>query len=144
VKEEIEKLKRDIKRIDKRSDETKIVEKKKVSSIDQEKEEFMKGKRVLVGKRKVGKETDVLAMLNIFKKKLVKAPVLDESEEKGPVCKLHSVADCKSCKDTFGENEEASEEGWLSHKLKFEVESGIKRDDPNELMVIDPRKHNKK
>ena len=88
-------------------------------------------------------------MLNLFKKKMNRADRLsqyaeeeskDEAKETG--CSLHGVPGCKSCRDTFGQSEETSDKGWMAHRLKFEKTPGVKdaRNDPNELVVIDPRK----
>ncbi len=64
-------------------------------------------------------------------------------------CILHSVPDCLSCRDTFGEpQEDNTDEGWLAHRLVFEKDYKGKdlmqrRDDPNDYVVIDPLARNK-
>ncbi|CAB4443115.1 unnamed protein product [Rhizophagus irregularis] len=67
-----------------------------------------------------------------------------KTEEDAEPCLLHSVPNCLSCRDTFGESKnDETDEGWLAHRLVFEKDHKGKdlmqrRDDPNDYVVIDP------
>lgn len=67
-----------------------------------------------------------------------------KTEEVAEPCLLHSVPNCLSCQDTFGESKnDETDEGWLAHRLVFEKDHKGKdlmarRDDPNDYVVIDP------
>src|SRR5438270_372469 len=90
-----------------------------------------------------------LAHLTAFRSKLVAAPPQQPSQpesstEDAELCTLHSVPNCLSCQDTFGQaQDDVTDEGWLSHQLVFEKDHKGKdlmrrRDDPNDFIVIDP------
>lgn len=70
-------------------------------------------------------------------------------KEKGEPCILHSVPNCLSCRDTFGQQEkEDTDEGWLAHRLVFEKDYKGKdlmqrKDDPDDYLVIDPLERKK-
>jgi peptidyl-prolyl cis-trans isomerase SDCCAG10 len=90
-----------------------------------------------------------LEKLNAFRTKIEVAvpseaePPLKTEEDIEP-CLLHSVPNCLSCRDTFGESQKVdTDEGWLAHRLVFEKDHKGKdlmqrRDDPNDYVVIDP------
>lgn len=67
-----------------------------------------------------------------------------KTDEDAVLCILHSVPNCLSCRDTFGEpQQDETDEGWLAHRLVFEKDHKGKdlmqrRDDPNDFIVIDP------
>lgn len=104
-----------------------------------------------------GNEVETLIKLDQFRKKLSQtqdplqlarlpkpepAPQLD-------ICKLHGLANCGSCRDTFGQKHDddgIDDEGWLIHRLVFDRESGYRemRHDLDNLVVIDPRERAKK
>ena len=64
----------------------------------------------------------------------------DTTTKTGAACHLHGLQDCKSCQDTFGVPDEASDAGWLTHALRFAPEAGTRsRDDPSHYVVLDPR-----
>ncbi|RKP17071.1 cyclophilin-like protein, partial [Rozella allomycis CSF55] len=85
-------------------------------------------------KLKIGKATE--------EKEEDKQNQINETSQKKVECLLHNIPNCESCQDSFGEKIEETDEGWLAHKLKFDKSLGYKdaRDDPSELVVIDPRK----
>ena len=64
-----------------------------------------------------------------------------EGEEEEWECDLHFVVNCKSCRNTFGEEEEGDEEGWMNAKLVFAKEVGANVYEPklDDYTVIDPR-----
>ncbi|CAG8499877.1 11641_t:CDS:2 [Paraglomus brasilianum] len=75
--------------------------------------------------------------------------ILSSQPEDTEPCSLHSVPNCLSCRDTFGQsNATDTDEGWLSHQLVFEKDYKGKdlmqrRDDPNDYVVIDPLERKK-
>ena len=103
-----------------------------------------------------------MARLKLFKKKLDRAEHLksipSSSSLSAPdvesMCKLHSIANCKSChasEHSDSKNDDDDDAGggfdWMSHKLSFEKDKTAQaiaakdaRNDPYELVVIDPRK----
>lgn len=64
----------------------------------------------------------------------------DDSEKR---CQLHSLVNCQSCHDLFGKKTNESDDGWMSHQLKFVepkvIDSMMRREHPDDLVVIDSR-----
>ncbi|CAG8553827.1 5889_t:CDS:2, partial [Paraglomus occultum] len=128
--------------------------KKKINYVALEREKFMKSGKASIGKRKKKSEADILERLRGFQEKLhtvvaedtVILPLQPDDTE---LCSLHSVPNCLSCRDTFGQSKATdTDEGWLSHKLVFEKDYKGKdlmqrRDDPNDYVVIDPLERKK-
>ncbi|CAG8591717.1 1209_t:CDS:10, partial [Diversispora eburnea] len=156
MKQEIEQLKQDIKRMDRPKDHDDDVPKKKkakISYVDTERLRFLSSGKAAAAKRKKGNEADTLAKLQSFKTKImITEPNVEEPTEgkdEGEPCVLHSVPNCLSCRDTFGQpKEEDTDEGWLTHRLVF-VKDYMgkdlmqKRDDPDDYIVIDPLERKK-
>ena len=143
MKREIEKVKRQIKKIDKAEEQ---VPQKQLSFIEQQKLLYKSKPNTIVGKRrkKNNDEAVLLSKILSFRDKL-RGIEPEEQEQKTEsieeACRLHAVINCKSCKDTFGMQVVESEQGWLAHKLIFDKEVGHKdtRNDPYQLVVIDPK-----
>ncbi|KAK9719976.1 Peptidyl-prolyl isomerase cwc27 [Basidiobolus ranarum] len=154
----IEKLTSDIRKIDQSREKIQdrreqTDKKKKVSLLELERQKYQTSSKAIVGKsgRKGRSEEETLAKLSAFTSKLWSAPVEEtktkdemEKELEGQLCMLHSVPHCLSCNDTFGQQVEETDEGWLSHKLIFTKDLKGKdlmqrKDDINDYVVIDPR-----
>ncbi|KAI9143524.1 cyclophilin-like domain-containing protein [Paraphysoderma sedebokerense] len=157
VKSEIESLKRDLmSKRDTEDSELRNSEKmerskkeKKLSYVEQERLKYAAGKK----EKKEG--IDVLAQLESFKAKMTsgsssrskserKTPSSSSTSSNAKTCFLHGVPNCLSCFDSFGQEDAATDEGWLTHTLVFEKDYKgkdlmKKRDDVNDFVVIDPR-----
>ncbi|RHZ89882.1 hypothetical protein Glove_9g107 [Diversispora epigaea] len=156
MQQEIEQLKQDIKRMDRPKDHEDDGPKKKkakISYVDTERQRFLSSGKAAAARRKKGNEADTLAKLQSFKTKImVTEPSVEEPTEgkdEGELCVLHSVPNCLSCRDTFGQpKEEDTDEGWLTHRLVF-VKDYLgkdlmqRRDDPDDYIVIDPLERKK-
>jgi len=58
------------------------------------------------------------------------------------LCALHRLKNCESCKDTFGQKHVQTDDGWMSHELKFEkkpIDPFARRDNVDDFVVLDPR-----
>ncbi|RKO90942.1 hypothetical protein BDK51DRAFT_43302 [Blyttiomyces helicus] len=55
-------------------------------------------------------------------------------------CDLHFIKNCGSCRDTFGQDDEGDDEGWMAAKLVFAKGSGVPAYEPKveDYVVIDP------
>lgn len=154
MKQRIARLKRELKDKQRKVAENTTISEKKVqicqkSSLEKERENYFKNRKIIVGKRKLdeSEQRKTVQVLENFKKKLgvvdnsEKNSVPNSKKEHDFICTLHSIKGCKSCRDTFGtQKDEGTEEGWKHHMLVFENER--EKDlgnDPNELVVIDPR-----
>lgn len=80
-----------------------------------------------------------------FQKKLSSAKETAAPEEKKEkkVCQLHDIPNCESCFATL-EEEEMTDEGWISHKLVFDKDLKGKdlmqrKETVDDYVVIDPR-----
>ncbi|KAG9301675.1 hypothetical protein G9A89_016746 [Geosiphon pyriformis] len=154
IRQEIKQVTRDILKMNKAKDtddeEGPAKKKTKVALnfIENERKKYLTSGRAVAARRKKGSEQDTLTQLRAFKTKLDAAPVEQPSKrevsKEAELCVLHSVPDCLSCRDTFGESQnDISDEGWFSHQLVFEKDYKGKdlmqrRDDPDDFIVIDP------
>jgi len=83
------------------------------------------------------REEDTMDMLASFQKKIRSAEKKEEEEEEGEACALHSLVNCKSCKDTFGQKDTSTDQGWLAHELSFKrdvIDANLRRDDVEDLV----------
>nr|CAG8469685.1 5942_t:CDS:10 [Entrophospora candida] len=153
VRQEIEQVKDDIRKIDQQkklenAKESKKKDKKR-SYIELQREQYLVSGKAHATKKKKENQDLTLEKLKAFQDKLDSVLPSEENLKKKVeevnLCLLHSVPDCLSCRDTFGEHkEEETDEGWLSHLLVFEKDLKGKdlmqrRDDPDDYVVIDPR-----
>ncbi|KAJ3184795.1 Peptidyl-prolyl isomerase cwc27 [Gaertneriomyces sp. JEL0708] len=101
------------------------------------------GKAVSAKRRKIKDEKDTLAMLEQFQSKLrqIQPVPVTTMLNGGDPCKTHNVQNCQSCEDTFGKQDEDTEEGWLATTLVFQKETGANVYQPRveDYTVIDPR-----
>ncbi|CAG8502428.1 1502_t:CDS:2 [Funneliformis mosseae] len=152
LRQEIEQVKQDIRKLNRprESEENERAKKKaRKSFIQLERQRYLTSGKAVAAKRKKGKEVDTLEKLKAFRAKIeVAVPSETETpvktDEDAVLCILHSVPNCLSCRDTFGEpQQDETDEGWLAHRLVFEKDHKGKdlmqrRDDPNDFIVIDP------
>lgn len=125
-----------------------------VSFVEQMRQSYVSTGKVVQGKggkrASQGKDTEVLAQLQSFTKLVQTASVkakhsgpdkaLDQIEE--AECDLHFVKGCKSCKDTFGkEDEDSGDEGWMNAELRFakDVGANVYEAKVDDYSVVDPR-----
>ncbi|KAI3660735.1 hypothetical protein MP638_001046 [Amoeboaphelidium occidentale] len=124
--------------------------KKKESYLEQERKKFFKSnssKLLLGAKKKERDEDELLSKLASFKKKIQQANETVKEEKVQSLCSLHNVPDCESCfnleKTDVDEKLDCS---WIGHRLEFDkdlkgkdlLDPNTKKDDPYELVVIDP------
>ncbi|CAG8436127.1 13451_t:CDS:2, partial [Rhizophagus irregularis] len=148
IRQEIEQVKQDIKKLNRSRDEEedeRAKKKAKKSFVQLERQKYLSSGKAASGKRKKGSEADTLEKLKSFLTKIEAAvpsetePPLKTEEDAEP-CLLHSVPNCLSCRDTFGESKtDETDEGWLAHRLVFEKDHKGKdlmqrRDDPNDYV----------
>ncbi|CAG8676390.1 12606_t:CDS:2, partial [Acaulospora morrowiae] len=157
IRKEIEQVKKDIKKLDRSKnsdDEGEPAKKKiKVSYVEDQRKKYLSSGKALTARRKKGNEAETLEKLKSFQSKLMVAEPTEDTpisiDEDAELCILHSVPNCLSCRDTFGQpDKEDTDEGWLSHRLIFEKDHKGKdlmqrRDDPNDYVVIDPLERKK-
>ncbi|CAG8510451.1 3534_t:CDS:2, partial [Racocetra fulgida] len=153
IRKEIEQVKQDIKKLnrsrDSDDDEPKK-KKQKTSFVETERQKYLSSGKAIVAKRQKKSEEE---KLKNFQSKLFTADPEDDKpvtiSENAELCMLHSVPNCLSCRDTFGQPQtEDTDEGWLSHRLVFEKDYRGKdlmqrRDDPDDYIVIDPLERKK-
>lgn len=154
MKQRIAQLKKELKDKQRKAAESTMINEKKVqvyqkSFLEKERDDCFKNRKIIVGKRKLDESEQIktVQVLENFKKKLgvvdniEKNSTLNSKKEHDFVCTLHFIKGCKSCRDTFEtQKDEGTEEGWKHHMLIFENEREKDvRNDPNELIVIDPR-----
>ena len=105
-------------------------------------------------------EMETLLALNAFRQKISGARP-DQGDSNGPgalgraaeveICKLHGLAACGSCRDTFGmrnrSDDSSIESNWMMHRLVFNPmaalgprQENLHLKDNDELVVIDPLK----
>ncbi|KAJ3295683.1 Peptidyl-prolyl isomerase cwc27 [Borealophlyctis nickersoniae] len=115
--------------------------------------EYLTSGKVVTKRRKgKGGDEDLLSRLNSFRTMLKTADRVDAGKgagtaEKLPTededweCDLHFVKGCKSCRDTFGQEEEGDDVGWMAAKLVFAKDVGANVYEPKveDYTVIDPR-----
>ncbi|CAG8532359.1 3095_t:CDS:2 [Ambispora gerdemannii] len=159
IRKEIKQVTQDIKNLNKSKDaddssqEDRPKKKTKLESnfLETERRRYLKSGKAAMAQRKKGSEEDTLAKLRAFQHKIDTAPpekpLVDQEklkENDDEPCTLHSVPNCQSCRDTFGQSQnDLTDEGWLSHQLVFEKDHRGKdlmqrRDDPDDFIVIDP------
>ncbi|CAG8442080.1 8044_t:CDS:10 [Ambispora leptoticha] len=157
IRQEIQQVTQDIKKLNKSKDtnisqEDRPKKKSKLESnfLETERTRYLKSGKAAIARRKKGSEEDTLAKLRAFQHKIDTAPpenpLVDQETVNGSdePCTLHSVPNCQSCRDTFGQSQnDLTDEGWLSHQLVFEKDHKGKdlmqrRDDPDDFIVIDP------
>ncbi|KAI9266661.1 cyclophilin-like domain-containing protein [Phascolomyces articulosus] len=157
---EIEKLKSDIRQMEQdRRDEregrkdNKDKKKKKVSLIEQQRQKYARRGAADIGgikerKRRGEGDSDTFSKLKAFQQKLSIAEPSSSTEKKKeemPPCKLHLIPGCESCRDTsMDQEEEETDEGWMTHKLVFEKDKKGKglmerTESVDDYLVIDPR-----
>ena len=94
------------------------------------------------------RQREIAAYMRKFEEKLdAPAPetgtIHEEGGAKKEVCRLHSLEDCKSCRDAFGEIEKEDDSGWWAHSLVCDKQpkaiDPMTRVDTDSLLVIDPR-----
>ncbi|CAG8648117.1 12018_t:CDS:2, partial [Cetraspora pellucida] len=156
IRKEIDQVKQDIKKLnrsrDSDDDEPKK-KKQKTSFMEVEKQKYLSSGKAIAAKRQKKSEEETLKKLKDFQSKLFTADPKDDKpvtiSENAELCILHSVPNCLSCQDTFGQPQtEDTDEGWLSHRLVFEKDYRGKdlmqrRDDPDDYVVIDPLERKK-
>ncbi|KAJ3118526.1 E3 ubiquitin-protein ligase rad18 [Phlyctochytrium bullatum] len=125
VQSQIQKLQQEIRKMD-QARRAKAVDKDNETSsiIDEFRQKYI-GKAI-VGKRAKRTEETLIEELSAFKTKIFRSEPESEEEqeeEDTETCALHGVLNCLSCKDTFGQQKETSDRGWLAHKLKFAKDS---------------------
>ncbi|CAG8460498.1 15346_t:CDS:2, partial [Dentiscutata heterogama] len=157
IRKEIEQVKQDIKKLNERSrdsdDDEPKKKKQKTSFVEVERQKYLSSGKAVAAKRKKKSEDEILKKLKDFQSKLFTADPEDDKpvtiNESAELCMLHSVPNCLSCRDTFGQPQaEDTDEGWLSHRLVFEKDYRgkdlmQKRDDPDDYVVIDPLERKK-
>ncbi|KAI9307737.1 hypothetical protein BJ944DRAFT_261450 [Cunninghamella echinulata] len=163
AKEEIEKLKNDIKKISSRQDDDENENQnnenqKKISYLQQEREKYQKRGKILVGglkARKRGRNNDddeTFSKLMAFQNKLLSTEESTPLQKKElPPCKLHDIPGCESCHDLVDDEfeEEQNPNAWMAHRLVFEKDKKGKdlmqrRETVDDYVVIDPREREAK
>ena len=131
-------MQKEIAHISKKDSKTEKKEEKRSILEDMRKQYLKKG--VQANKRRKGDEKDILSQLESFRKKITVVEAEPEQEEKEQVrCKLHGVAGCQSCFDTFGKEEGGTDEGWLGHALVFKKDANVYEPKVDDYVLIDPR-----
>ncbi|KAF0531184.1 cyclophilin-like protein [Gigaspora margarita] len=156
IRKEIEQVKQDIKKLDRSrdsDDDEPKKKKQKTSFVEVERQKYLSSGKAASAKRQKKSEDETLKKLKDFQSKLFTADPEDDKpvtiNEDAELCILHSVPNCLSCRDTFGQPQaEDTDEGWLSHRLVFEKDYRGKdlmqrRDDPDDYVVIDPLERKK-
>ncbi|CAO3653103.1 unnamed protein product [Cunninghamella echinulata] len=163
AKEEIEKLKNDIKKISNRQDDDENDNKnnenqKKISFLQQEREKYQKRGKIQVGglkARKRGRNNDddeTFSKLMAFQNKLLSTEETTPLQKKElPPCKLHDIPGCESCHDLVDDEfeEEQNPNAWMAHRLVFEKDKKGKdlmqrKETVDDYVVIDPREREAK
>jgi peptidyl-prolyl cis-trans isomerase SDCCAG10 len=147
----IDQLKQDIRNISKPTQSpppTSAPREKKKSLVALEREKYMSSatkKKKSNKKSSTVDDTDVLNKLMAFQKKLSTAGAVGPlpSKEKKR-CQLHDIPGCESCFDLSLEEEEQTDEGWISHQLVFDKDLKGKdlmqrKETVDDYVVIDPR-----
>ncbi|KAJ3219377.1 Peptidyl-prolyl isomerase cwc27 [Dinochytrium kinnereticum] len=122
VESQIEKLQQEIRKMD-ASKRAAAAERDKPSAslVDQFRQQYV-GKAI-IGRRAKKTEDTLIEELSAFKTKIFRSEPAEEEIAPAYVCDLHGIEECKSCKDTFGEEKPVNDSGWLAHKLKFVKDS---------------------
>jgi peptidyl-prolyl cis-trans isomerase SDCCAG10 len=114
--------------------------KEKVSYLDEFKKQYAQGK-ALIGRRRGKEDEKTLDLLQTFKQKIFAEKTSIPQEQSSWTCDLHGMPDCESCRDTFGKEEQMSEEGWLASSLVFQKKKAANVYEPkaDDYILIDPR-----
>jgi hypothetical protein len=145
VRKQIESVKEDLKKMDKRyieAQEQKEDKKKKKSFVEEQRQKYQR--KAVVGMRGKKSEQDVrsmlskdeiiivttsiqvLAKLEQFRKKIINSKpepdsaAVSEPKKQLQECILHSVPGCESCFDSLVDENQADDKGWMAHTLKFD------------------------
>lgn len=145
VQKQIDDVKKDLLKMNQKKEEPKA-KSKKLSALDAQREEYLQKKKS-AGKNR---EDETLGALESFINKMRNpggaqpTPVAGTAgaPEGDTVCERHSLKNCQSCKDTFGEKQAATDEGWMHHELRFDkkpIDPFARRDNVDDYVIIDPR-----
>lgn len=147
----IDQLKQDIRNISKPVESAPpapVAREKKKSLVALEREKYASStskKKKSNKKSSTMDDSDVLNQLMAFQKKLSTAAAVEPLPAKERKrCKLHDIPGCESCFDLSLEEEDETDEGWISHQLVFDKDLKGKdlmqrKETVDDYVVIDPR-----
>ncbi|KAG4304248.1 hypothetical protein PORY_002429 [Pneumocystis oryctolagi] len=163
IQEQINVLKKDIRSMGKKKDESLNIEKKgkekPLSYLEKERERYRTSEKAIIGgrgKSVKGREEKTLAKLLLFQSRISSkdcVEIEEKEEEEKDACELHGISGCFSCFDRLGEHNDLPEENnsdWFAKKLIFAKDKLGKdhtysaKKAEEDFEIIDPRERKEK